>query len=153
MLNELVAKLSPDGLPAQAMQETVGKVLDAINVALQQFSEFSVQFTDGLQVLYSGANPTPVRLLSDSEKLRVGASIQVAFARITGFGFIVVDAADRLDPAGRGALLGMLLDSGVQALVLATPTNGNRPQAPGLAVYDLVDGHAVPAGQPGEVVA
>jgi hypothetical protein len=130
MLDALVKKLSPDGLPAQAIAETIGKVLTQINKALVEFTDFGVKFDGELQVGYpeSGddllTTPVPVSLLSESEKLRVGAAISVAFAKLTGFHFVLVDAADRLDTHNRGPLLAMLLNSGVQALVTATPMNG-----------------------------
>ena len=148
LLDELVKKLSPDGLPAQAMRETVGAVAGAVNAVLADFTDFSLLLGEELAVSRGGAI-TAVALLSESEKLRVGAAISVAFARLTGFGFVVVDAADRLDTNNRGPLLAMLVNSGVQALVLATPLNGKRPRGDGLTVYDLVDGRIVEA-QPQE---
>jgi len=145
-LDALVKKLSPDGLPAQAMRETIGAVMDAINEVLSGFTEFKLVAEPGkdfeLLVQYGDSPLYPVRCLSESERLRVGVAIQVAFATLTGFGFVVVDAADRLDNVNRPRLLGMLLDSGVQALVLATPANGRVPQAEGLTVYTLAGGTA-----------
>lgn len=144
LLDGLVKKLSPDGLPAQAMRETIGTVIDAINDVLGEFTDFRIAAEPGkeFQLLVSDGDGIlyPVRCLSESEKLRVGAAIQVAFARITNFGFVIVDAADRLDGTNRPALLKMLLGSGVKALVLATPANGKIPQAPGLAVYRIENG-------------
>lgn len=148
LLDALVKKLAPDGLPQQAMAETVGLVLEAVNERLAEFTDFVLAFgpdgelgvvrtSDGTGVV------TQVAHLSESERLRVGAAIQVAFAQLTGFGLVVVDAADRLDTANRGPLLVMLLNSGVQALVLATPLNGKRPSAEGLECYDLVEGRLV----------
>lgn len=153
MLDALVKKLAEGGpLRTEASSGTVGAVLDDINEILEQFAPFEVSLNeDGLRVAHLSGDEAqqsghvPVRLLSESEKLRVGAAIQVAFARLTGFDFVIVDAADRLDTHNRGPLLGMLLQSGVRALVTATPMNGTRPQAPGLAVYNLADGRAVDA--------
>jgi exonuclease SbcC len=144
-LDALVKKLSPDGLPAQAMGETLGAVLEAINEVLSSFTDFTLSAEPGKDfalIVTRDGEQTPVACLSESETLMVGAAIQVAFARLTEWGFVVVDAADRLDGPNRGLLLGMLLRSGVQALVLATPANGGRPQAPGLVVYELRDGAA-----------
>lgn len=145
LLNGLVDKLAPNGLPAQAMADTVGLVVDAINRVLAEFTDFTLEISTGidfaLDVLRHGER-TAVSLLSESEKLRVGAAIQVAFAHLTSFGFVIVDAADRLDTTNRPALLGMLLNSGVQALVTATPANRQRPACGGLTVYDLTEGRA-----------
>lgn len=148
MLDALVKKLEPDGLPAQAMRETIGSVIEAINDVLARFSSFSLEAEPGkeFQLWANGTGADgqdyrlPVRCLSESEQLRVGAAIQVALAELTGFGFVIVDAADRCDGPNRVGLLQMLLQSGVQALVMATPANGTVPQAEGLAVYRLEAG-------------
>jgi len=145
LLDRLVEKFGPAGLPAQAMTTTVGQVIDAINDVLKTFTGFQLAIDPGADfslAVVRGDETTPIRLLSESERLRVGAAIQVAFARLTGFPLVVVDAADRLDAANRPQLLAMLLRSGVQALVLATPGNGHTPRAPGLVVYQLDDGTA-----------
>lgn len=145
-VDTLVKKLDADGLPAQAMRETLGPVLDGINGVLGEFTDFTLSAEPGKDFALNverGGRVTPVFCLSEGEGLMVGAAIQVAFAKLTGFGFCVVDAADRLDGGNRGALIGMLLDSGIRALVLATPANGVRPQAEGLSVYELQDGAAV----------
>lgn len=125
LLNQLVAKLAPDGLPAQAMGSVTAEILARINEVLAQFTDFQLTAEPG-----AGFTPSvvrdgfemPVFALSESEELRVGAAIQVALAALTGFGFIVVDAADRLDGKNRERLLRMLsAQEMVQALVLATP--------------------------------
>lgn len=139
-INEVVKALAPGGLPAAAMQETVGEVVGAVNRVLSEFTEFTLSIEAGEEfelAVASGGHVLPVILLSESERLRVGVALQVAFAHLTEFGFVVVDAADRLDTANRGPLIRMLLASGVQALVTATPLNVGRPQAEGLTVYDL----------------
>lgn len=125
LLNQLVAKLAPDGLPAQAMGSVVGEILSAINGVLAQFTDFQLTAAPGADFILSVVRDgfeMPVFALSESEELRVGAAIQVALAALTGFGFVVVDAADRLDAKNRERLLRMLAaQEMVQALVLATP--------------------------------
>ena len=149
LLDGLVKKLSPDGLPAQAMSETVGKVVGAVNAALSQFTDFALSVVPGAEFsldIMRGADVTPVALLSESERLRVGVGIQVAIAKLTGFGFVVVDAADRLDGDNRGKLLKMLLGSGIRSLVLATPANGKVPTGiAGLTAYRIENGELVKA--------
>lgn len=155
LLDELVGKLSPTGLPAEAMRDTVGKVIDQINDVLAEFCDLEVSFADELLVRDGDRQSAaiPVRYLSESEKLRVGSAISVAFAKITELNFVVVDASDRLDPAGRVPHLQMLLDSGVQAVVLAVPQNGTRPSAPGLITYELENGRLVDVARAQEVAA
>lgn len=144
-IDAVVKALAPGGLPAKAMQETVGVIVEAVNRVLAEFTDFVLLIETGedfgLSVTHRGY-PTPLADLSESEKLRVGIALQVAFAHLTGFGFVVVDGADRLDTTNRGPMIGMLLSAGVQALVTATPLNGGRPEAEGLTVYELADGTA-----------
>jgi DNA repair exonuclease SbcCD ATPase subunit len=65
-------------------------------------------------------NGLPTRLLSSSEQIRFGLAFQVAVASASGFGLIVVDDFDRLDPGSRAAALSVLSDCGHQVLVLST---------------------------------
>jgi energy-coupling factor transporter ATP-binding protein EcfA2 len=161
MLETLVGKLKPSGLPAQAMRDHVGVVLEAVNRALFEFAPFEVSLDDeqGLCVSYlTGDEPhqstrVPVKLLSESEKLRVGTAVQVAFAVCTDWPLIVVDATDRLDAKSRLPHLNMLRDCGVKALVLAVPLNGKRQTFDGVDVYDLEDGRLVEPGVAAEVAA
>lgn len=140
LMDSVVKALAPGGLPAKAMAETVGLIVEAVNRVLSEFTDFELLLEGGddfgLSVMHRGY-PTLLVDLSESEKLRVGVALQVAFAHLTEFGFVVVDAADRLDTRNRGPLIRMLLGSGVQALVTATPLNSGRPVLDGLAVYDL----------------
>lgn len=139
-IDSVVKALAPGGLPAKAMQETVGTIVEAVNRVLAEFTDFVLLIETGedfgLSVTHRGY-PTPLQDLSESEKLRVGIALQVAFAHLTEFGFVVVDGADRLDTTNRGPMIGMLLGCGVQAVVTATPLNVGRPNLEGLAVYDL----------------
>lgn len=139
-MDSVVKALAPGGLPAKAMAETVGLIVAAVNRVLADFTEFELVLETGEEFALSvkrDGYATLVGDLSESERLRVGVALQVAFAHLTEFGFVVVDAADRLDTRNRGPLIRMLLGSGVQALVTATPLNGGRPVLDGLAVYDL----------------
>lgn len=140
LMDSVVKALSPGGLPAKAMAETVGVIVEAVNRVLAEFTDFELLLEGGedfaLAVMHRGY-PTLIGDLSESEKLRVGIALQVAFAHLTGCDFVAVDAADRLDTHNRGPMLRMLLRSGVQAIVTATPLNGGRPSLEGLVVYDL----------------
>lgn len=133
MLDALVKKLSPDGLPAQAMRETIGGVIEAINAELAQFTEMQIAAEPGkdfqLMVAAGDNLSIPAFCLCESEQLRVGAAIQVAFAKLTRFGFVVVDAADRLDEQNLPLLVQLLVGAGVQALVLSSRRMGDEARA------------------------
>lgn len=150
-LDALVKKLEPAGLPAQAMAETLGTVLDEIDSALAQFTNFRLQAEPGkdfgLEVVWGDSElTTPVRCLSGGERLMVGAAIQVALARLVGWQFVMVDEADTLDATHLPGLLMMLLGSGVQALVAssrAMPEAAREAMAEnGVRIYDMADGTA-----------
>lgn len=127
LLDGLVKKLSPTGLPAEALDSVTADIIGDINEVLTSFTDFQLVVTldDSFTLAVKrDGYLTPVIALSESEGLRVGAAIQVAFAIMTGFNFVIVDAADRLDNSNRAALLTMLANNEqVQSLVLATPAN------------------------------
>ena len=62
----------------------------------------------------------PYILLSDSEKFRVRAVLQVAIADLDGSDVVIVDAADILDRVGRNGLFKLLSGTGMRALVCMT---------------------------------
>lgn len=147
VIDGVVKALSPAGLPAQAMAETVGVVVEAVNRLLVEYTDWKVVIEPGADfelTVTDGEYVTPVSLLSESEKLRVGAAIQVAFAVLTEFGFVVVDAADRLDADNRGPLVEMLMDAGeqheLQAVIAATSVKRSAPSVDGLTACWLTDG-------------
>jgi len=150
-LDELVGLLAPAGLQAEAMREQIGEILDAVNESLGAFSDYSIDAEPGedfrVIVIHKGGR-REARLLSRGEQFVVGCALQIAFARITGFDFVVIDGADQLDGHNRGPLLRMVYESGVQALVTAVPSETvpegelptMYPRAPGITTYWMAYG-------------
>jgi len=147
VLDALVKRLEPAGLPAEAMAESIGRVLEPINDALEPWG-FTLEAEPGaefeLAVRKAGdQQATPVVALSDSEQYRVGVACQVAFAGLTSWPLVVVDGADMLDMHNLSPLLAMLYGSGVRALVTCTPREyveagalpTQYPTGSGIAVY------------------
>lgn len=157
-LDELVGLLGPAGLQAEAMREQIGDILEVVNDELGAFSDYAIDAEPGedfrLIVVHKGGR-RPARLLSRGEQFVVGCALQVAFARLTGLDFVVIDGADQLDGHHRGPLLRMVYESGVQALMTAVPgetvadgeTPINYPQGTGIASYWMVDGEAELLGE------
>lgn len=157
-LEELVGLLAPAGLQAEAMREQIGGILDAVNESLGAFSDYSIDAEPGDEfkviVIHKGGRRA-ARLLSRGEQFVIGCALQVAFAKLTGFGLVVIDGTDQLDGHNRGPLLRMVYESGVQALVTAVPAATVAPgelptaypQGPGIASYWMVDGEAELLGE------
>jgi predicted nucleic acid-binding Zn-ribbon protein len=150
MLEALVKRLEPAGLPAEAMKDMLGPVLDRVNAALTSFTDFELDCEPGADfklLVERNGHTTPVAFLSTSEQYRIGVACQVAFALATGFGVVVVDGADILD--GQSPMAAMLYRSGVQAIVACTVPRDKvkpgelpavYPHGPGIASYWISGG-------------
>ena len=81
----------------------------------------------------------PLRLLSSSERFRLGIAFQIALAEITGVRLVVIDGADVLDNARRKLLTALLMRSEIdQAIVLATGEGPAPTQIPsGVKFFSL----------------
>lgn len=149
LLDGLVKKLAPEGLPAQAMAATLGSVFAAVNAVLAEFTDLALSAEPGKDFALLINRPgdcqgTPVSGLSGGEALMVGAAIQVAFAKLTGFGFVIVDQADTLDATNLPGLIAMLAGSGVQSLVMSSRDLGTAARewvvGLGATIYDCAEG-------------
>lgn len=133
VLEQRVELLGPKGVRVQALGAAVSIFESAINQALQRFGYTLAFSLDPWDVTVNGRSA--VRL-SESERLRVGLSLQLALADVTGIGFVVIDGADLLDGRNRGLLTEILSEFDGQVIVTAT-----RDEPPlaieGFAVYWL----------------
>lgn len=67
-------------------------------------------------------------MLSESEKYRAKAALQVGVAKFLGDSIVVLDAADILDKEGRNGLIKMLVKSAISSLVCMTlPSKDDAP--------------------------
>ena len=89
----------------------------------------------------------PYALLSDSEKYRCRAILQIAVAVYEKSNFAIFDGADILDPAGRNGLLTLLSDltPGFHALVVMT--FAKRELVPDLAKMKMGNSYWVEGGK------
>lgn len=101
----IVSALAPDGLRMTALKSG----LDKFNAELEWMSEKAkyekIKLTPELEITFGERN---YRLLSESEKYRVRAIIQIAVAILDGSQFMIFDGADILDKAGRNGLFRVL---------------------------------------------
>lgn len=137
-LEQRVELLGPKGARVRALEAAVSIFESAINAALARFG-YELHFAfDPWDVTVNGRSA--VRL-SESERLRVGLSLQLALADVTGLGLVVIDGADLLDGRNRGLLTELLADFDGQAIVTAT-RDEPPPPIDGFTVYwlELVNG-------------
>ncbi len=116
--NQLVINaLAPDGVRQTVLAEKMGQ----FNSKLARLSETAgwaaVQIGDDLSVTLGGR---AYILLSESEKYRARATLQVALADLDGSDVVIIDAADILDRTGRNGLFKMVKASGLRALICMT---------------------------------
>jgi DNA repair exonuclease SbcCD ATPase subunit len=132
-LEQRVERLGPKGARVQALDAAIGTFEAAINDALARFG-YELRFQlDPWDVQVNGRS---LVRLSVSERLRVGLSLQLALADVTGLGFVVIDGADILDAKNRRTLVELLDGWEGQAIVTATRDDPPAPME-GVAVYWL----------------
>lgn len=103
---KVVEILAPDGLRRQKLAKALaafnGKQLAPLCV---DAGYPTILLNDSLDLLYGGR---PYYLLSESEKWRARAVLQIAVAKLDGSEVVILDGADILDPDGRNGLFEML---------------------------------------------
>jgi hypothetical protein len=144
----LQSVLCPDGVRKQVLAAR----LSGFNQALSNLSAAAEWQTVSLEELdltpmYGGR---PYRLLSESEKFRVRATIQTAIAHLDGSAYVCIDAADILDSDGRNGLINMLLAGAAKLPAVIAMTFSSRSDAPDLTAAEIgatfwVDGGVVRA--------
>lgn len=106
-LSECYRLLSPNGLRRATLDKMIGEFAIELEAITARAGWGPVAFTATLDVTYGGR---PVSLVSDSEKWRARAAIQIAAAKRDGSEIVILDGADILDPAGRNGLMKGLAD-------------------------------------------
>lgn len=145
----LVKALGPDGMRKTMLAGLLDNFLGRVNDRLNRLTEGSYQLALGENMeLLCRANGGPLlqlKLLSKSEQLRVGITIQEALSNAAGLSFLAIDEADMLDQENRDLLTGWLLDLAEEyEQVLVFTTVGDvppeNPGIPGVKVYWVEDG-------------
>lgn len=129
IVERVLAFAGPDGARKEAAGGKLESFCDSMNAVLEQFgysanivlNPFSLEVAGADE---SGKKPLFLHQLCESEKFRFSIAFQIALAKITGIGLVVIDKADQLDKDSRRVLSSMLMQSGVdQALVCSTSTD------------------------------
>ena len=129
----IVDILAPDGLRRQKLVKALAKFNQKFLAALCQEAEYpAVTLDNDLEVLYGGRRHF---LLSDSEKYRVKAVLQLAIALYDKSPLVIYDGADILDASGRNGLFQMMGSVDINFLVCMTVAD--RKKVPDLAAAGM----------------
>lgn len=135
-LESLVTFLGPKGVKVTLIQRKIDAFQDLINKSLARFG-FSFSFSVEPWQVY--AKGRPINRLSTSERFRLGVAFQIAIAKITGLGVVVVDKAELLTADARGAMFKLLIEAEldfaivIQTLMVPLETfKGSHPQHPAI---------------------
>lgn len=137
----LIDALAPTGLRQAKLSESL-LALNARLEALTPYGWWTTALDDTLMPTWGDA---PYVLLSESEKWRVRAVLQIALAEIEGASCIILDAADMLDKTGRNALFTMLRSISIPAIVCMTLDS--REQMPNLSAAGIGQQYWVDSGE------
>ncbi len=109
--------LDPRGLRTTHLKAALGK-FNATLEALCKAGEWgTVEIGEDMAITYARR---PWILLSESERFRTRATLQVAMAEADGSDLLIIDAADILDRTGRNGLFSMLKAAGKRSLITMT---------------------------------
>lgn len=142
----IVAALETSGVRQDALSDALGKFATDFLKPLSMASAWElVEIHPDMSLSYGGR---AWALLSESERYRTSALLQVAIATKQESKALIIDAADILDREGRNGLISMLRGVGIPALVCITlPSMNDAPDlgAKGIgATYWVRDGLALP---------
>jgi len=150
VLETLVELTGSKGIPGRLLSETIGPLEKLANERLATLTAGRYQLSFQMEpdfhiiVTHDGAE-SDLKLLSSSERMRLGIILQDAISRLSGVRTLLIDNADMLDPTNRLLLTETLLrivDDYDSILVMSTvgPGGVSDPAIEGLAVYEIRDG-------------
>jgi len=127
-LEKIVVVLKPEGLRKTMLTSGLDTFNKSAADICKKANWLAVGLTENLDILYGKRD---YRLLSESEKFRVRATLQIVCAGLDGSEMIVIDGADILDSKGRNGLFAVLNYIAIGTCVFMT-----LPEAEMLAMPD-----------------
>jgi len=141
LLERLVEYFGAKGIQAKLLDEHVGGFERSMNKVLAtwgyachlQFDPFAFSLSfAGKDAVYN------LRTISKSQKHAFSIAFQVALAKVSGFGFVVIDEADMFLDANRGQMYRALMGAGLdQVIVLQSDLRREIPKAANSVFYLL----------------
>ena len=139
---KIVDLLAPEGLRRTKLSAALSRFNQQVIAPLCAAAAFKpITFDEDLVPLYDGR---PYFLLSESEKYRVRAVLQVAVAQADSSCIVILDGADILDADGRNGLFGLL--GGLQFCSLVGMTMSANEAVPDLAAAGLGNSYWISDG-------
>lgn len=135
-LERRIQTYGPGGIQNAALEVALAVFLDEVNGPLKDLG-WALSFSlDPWRIL---ANGRPLETWSEAQQLVLGAALQLAIAKLTGFSFAIIDAIDHLDTTRRTAFTRMVLASPIdQVIVLAArDADAALPQVQGVDAVRL----------------
>lgn len=121
----IIDALDEDGIRAKAMEKGLQRFNDKLFAIRKNADWAEVAVDRFMNITLSGR---PYILLSDSEKMRARIVLQLAIAEMDGSDVVIIDAAEILDPHGRGGLLRALVKCPFACFVgMMTPSRDKVP--------------------------
>jgi hypothetical protein len=138
-------KIAKWAAPGEAQATMTGSKMGAFQIAINDVLHafgYDVQIPGPDLEMLIGPFPIGQQLrtsqLSESEQFRFSVAFQVALAKVSGLGLVVLDGADVLVGPNRGILMETIMQAGLdQVFVLASTTDLLTPAPAGIYVFSL----------------
>lgn len=127
-----VLSAGPGGLRTKKLVEATVAFNTVVLAPLCEIAEWArVEITEDFRVTVNGR---VYSLLADSDQMRARIILQIAMAKLDGSAMIVIDRAEALDSANKLALVNLLIEAEIPALICMVA--GKPEQVPDLASAD-----------------
>jgi DNA repair exonuclease SbcCD ATPase subunit len=154
LLDRLTEFFGPNGATMRKSSGRIGSFTEGLNRHLAAFDYACNLTLEPFEIRVSSSKDNHLGLslkhLSESEQFRFSVAFQIALAMVTGLRFVVIDRADVLDKERRKMLTSVLMNGGLdQVIVLATSEEARPSVVPQCVKFlSLVEGI-----KPGEALA
>lgn len=147
-VDTLVKYFDKDGVKAKLLKEHVGGFVDKMNVVMAAFGykvDLDIEPDFLFVVTDEDSTLTPVKELSDSEKLMFAVALQCAVSKAAGIGIVIADRMDTFLPEHRSKanqVLYKLVSEGVleQVVIIVSDLSEAVPKLPNSAFFFVESG-------------
>jgi len=130
----------PTGVQTQMMGDKIGVFKGAVNDVMHKLG-YDIQIEETSGLILVGRFPIGTQFrpseLSESEQWRFSVAFQVAIAKVSGLGFVVLDRADVLVGENRGRFMQAVVDAGLDQVFVLASIDRKVDFPPEITVFDL----------------
>jgi len=145
----LVALLGPGGVRLQALDAALASFNAQISEALAPFGFSLAISADPWEVIVDLGSGEGIRfeMLSKGQRLFTGLAFQLALAKVSGLGFVVVDDVEAVVGQARRLLTGAVMTSDLEQILvaMAKPDDEAAPVLAGLQVIRVSESNSAAA--------